>query len=78
MHKDPSLTVIKKKTTTAARVSCKCSKSGCLKMYCECFTAGRFCDDTCTCKNCRNFEGNEAEIIKIKKAIRQRNPNAFK
>jgi hypothetical protein len=22
---------------------CKCSKIGCLKLYCECFTSGRLC-----------------------------------
>ena len=27
-------------------------------MYCECFTAGRFCDGNCNCLGCMNTEYN--------------------
>jgi len=27
-------------------------------MYCECFTAGRFCDEKCGCIGCMNTEQN--------------------
>ena len=33
---------------------CQCSKSKCLKMYCECFTSGYYCDDRCNCTGCCN------------------------
>lgn len=38
INSDPSLTVLKEKTETVKNLACKCSKSKCLKMYCECFT----------------------------------------
>ena len=34
---------------------CNCKNSKCLKLYCECFSSGHYCDpDTCNCKNCEN------------------------
>ena len=47
-------------------------------MYCECFTEGRFCDRRCNCLNCANTPGNVEVILKTRKAIRTRNPHAFK
>lgn len=35
---------------------CKCSRSGCIKAYCECFARGRYCSDFCKCINCKNRE----------------------
>jgi hypothetical protein len=32
---------------------CKCSKSQCLKLYCECFLQGKYCLG-CNCINCLN------------------------
>ena len=32
---------------------CTCSKTGCRKKYCACFSKGRLCDG-CECKNCQN------------------------
>ena len=36
---------------------CTCSKTGCKKKYCACFSRGRYCDG-CECKNCENFPQN--------------------
>ena len=50
---------------------CNCSKSNCLKKYCECFKAGLKCSKTCRCKTCDNIDKNDdkeilTKIIKIK------------
>ena len=34
--------------------SCNCKNSRCTKLYCECFAAGVYCNDTCNCANCFN------------------------
>jgi hypothetical protein len=38
INSDPSLSLLKEKTETVKSLACKCAKSKCLKMYCECFT----------------------------------------
>ena len=40
---------------------CSCSKTGCNKNYCQCFSSGRFCID-CNCKNCKNKYLNNSNI----------------
>ena len=35
---------------------CNCSKSNCLKKYCECFKAGLLCTSSCRCRICDNIE----------------------
>ena len=57
--------------------TCHCSKSKCLKLYCECFAKGRFCKPECNCTNCHNYEGMEATIAKAKADITKRDPLAF-
>ena len=32
---------------------CGCSRTKCLKLYCECFRNNKFCVD-CKCRNCKN------------------------
>ena len=59
------------------RKHCNCSKSQCLKLYCDCFANGEFCQD-CTCKDCFNNLENEDERQRAIKSCLERNPNAFK
>ena len=56
---------------------CKCSKSKCLKMYCECFTLGYFCDEKCSCCECHNVEETQDEIRQARAEIKGRNGRAF-
>ena len=35
------------------KIKCTCSKTGCTKKYCACFSKGILCDG-CECKNCEN------------------------
>lgn len=56
---------------------CRCRHSHCSKMYCECFTAGRYCTELCQCIGCENCATNEASLSRIRMGIRRRNPNAF-
>ena len=78
MAQDQQLALLKVKSIGCEELKCSCSKSKCLKMYCECFTEGRFCDESCNCLGCANLPGNEDLILKTRKAIRTRNPLAFK
>lgn len=67
----------KKKSPSAKRSPCNCKKSKCLKLYCECFAAERFCQG-CNCADCGNTP--TAGLIREKaiKDTRAKNPNAFK
>ena len=56
------------------RVPCKCSKSRCLKLYCECFANGRYCVD-CKCKFCRNKPEHETRRQQAIDAILEKNPD---
>jgi len=38
---------------------CHCSRTKCLKLYCECFARGETCNpDTCGCSCCENTPNN--------------------
>ncbi|PAV63555.1 hypothetical protein WR25_20832 [Diploscapter pachys] len=56
---------------------CNCTKSMCLKLYCDCFANGDFCSD-CNCRDCHNNLEHEEERTKAIKQSLERNPNAFK
>lgn len=55
---------------------CNCTKSQCLKFYCDCFAAGEYCIG-CNCKDCLNEHDSE-EREKAVKLCMERNPFAFK
>ncbi len=59
-------------------VRCGCSKTRCLKMYCECFRHGLHCGKDCDCaKNCLNTKGKEYIRSRQMRLIKLRNPGAF-
>ncbi|XP_065154097.2 spexin prohormone 2 [Paramisgurnus dabryanus] len=56
---------------------CNCTKSQCLKLYCECFANGEICKN-CKCVNCFNNTDHESERCQAIKACLDRNPGAFR
>ena len=56
---------------------CKCRKSKCLKLYCNCFASKQFCHSTCRCIDCANNEENKGLKEAATLAILERNPEAF-
>ncbi|XP_011603028.2 protein lin-54 homolog [Takifugu rubripes] len=64
-------------TAPRPRKPCNCTKSQCLKLYCDCFANGEFCNN-CNCNNCFNNLEHETERLKAIKTCLDRNPEAFK
>ncbi|XP_042411617.1 protein tesmin/TSO1-like CXC 5 [Zingiber officinale] len=63
--------------TPTRKRNCNCKHSKCLKLYCECFASGVYCDG-CNCTNCCNNVENETVRHEAVEAILERNPNAFR
>jgi hypothetical protein len=40
-------------------VQCKCKKSQCLKLYCDCFASSKYCHASCKCIDCMNSKDSE-------------------
>ena len=60
---------------------CNCKRSHCLKLYCECFTAGIHCSELCKCVDCKNNGKSEKNIRLRTRALNviiERNPDAFR
>ncbi|CAO2825933.1 unnamed protein product [Amaranthus hypochondriacus] len=74
----PQASVIEVKDGTPKKKrQCNCKNSRCLKLYCECFASGTYCDG-CNCTNCHNKVEHEAARQEAVVATLERNPNAFK
>ncbi len=58
------------------RKPCNCTRSQCLKLYCECFANGEFCNN-CNCVSCCNNLANEDTRKKAIRLALDRNPAAF-
>ena len=56
---------------------CSCRKSKCLKLYCECFANGGFCQG-CNCVDCHNTDNHKTEIFEAMEVIGQKNPFGLK
>ena len=46
---------------------CNCSKSNCLKKYCECYKAGLLCTNSCRCRICDNKDKDDNNSLKGQK-----------
>ncbi|XP_022145030.1 protein tesmin/TSO1-like CXC 5 [Momordica charantia] len=75
--KSRSRSVETKDATPKKQKQCNCKHSRCLKLYCECFASGIYCDG-CNCANCYNNVENEASRREAVEATLERNPNAFR
>ncbi|KAI6680154.1 hypothetical protein NL676_034035 [Syzygium grande] len=56
---------------------CNCKKSKCLKLYCDCFAAGMYCVEPCSCQGCLNRPQYEQTVLETRQQIESRNPLAF-
>lgn len=66
--------------TGVVKVKCSCPKSKCLKLYCECMSKGRYCNDDCVCKDCHNtteYDGEGGARLEAIRYILGRKPDAL-
>ena len=66
----------KSKSRQGKPKKCNCKNSKCLKLYCDCFSAGNYCQD-CNCNDCQNTKENEAGREEARQSVLKRNPRAF-
>jgi protein lin-54 len=59
------------------RKPCNCKRSQCLKLYCDCFSMGGFCDASCSCVSCCNTEADLVTVQHARKIILSKDPLAF-
>eukprot|EP00890_Picochlorum_soloecismus_P006260 jgi/Picsp_1/6635/NSC_03978-R1_tesmin tso1-like cxc domain-containing protein len=67
-----------KGSNAAGKKTCNCKNSKCLKLYCECFASGGYCNEGCRCRNCCNNKDNESVRQQAVESVLDRNPNAFR
>lgn len=57
---------------------CNCSKSKCLRLYCECFAKGKTCGPNCNCIDCHNNEKFSVLRDLVVQETLEKNLTAFK
>ncbi|ESW33219.1 hypothetical protein PHAVU_001G052500 [Phaseolus vulgaris] len=76
-NKSPSPCKKKKKTSVAGSQDgckgCRCKKSKCIKLYCECFNAGVYCNGPCGCQDCLNRPEYKDTVMESRQQIESRN-----
>lgn len=72
----PHLSQKKNVQLKGLRKPCNCTRSMCLKLYCECFANGEFCKN-CNCTNCKNVMTSENDRSRAIRSCLERNPMAF-
>jgi hypothetical protein len=65
-----------RKPTNDKSVCCNCQKSRCLKLYCDCFASGQYCEN-CSCSECLNQSDFEETRKNAMNSILEKNPEAF-
>ncbi|CAA6671611.1 unnamed protein product [Spirodela intermedia] len=73
----PNISSIAGVNETPKLKQCRCKISKCLKLYCECFATGVYCD-RCKCKNCFNNVENKAARDEAVEAILERSPGILR
>ncbi|XP_044050196.1 spexin prohormone 2 isoform X2 [Siniperca chuatsi] len=73
----PSARTVGPLCDSKSRKPCHCTRSQCLKLYCECFANGVMCSN-CDCSNCHNNAEHEMKRHKAIKSCLGRNPDAFR
>ncbi|KAF3564970.1 hypothetical protein DY000_02011305 [Brassica cretica] len=77
-HESAKCRVSKQEPLTPSKQKhCNCKNSKCLKLYCECFASGSYCNG-CNCLNCQNNLENETARQEAITGTLDRNPDAFK
>ncbi|CEP03965.1 unnamed protein product (mitochondrion) [Plasmodiophora brassicae] len=72
----PALPAVASKATPTTR-PCRCKKSQCVRLYCECFARGQLCTPDCQCQSCSNGAVDDQRRLAAIGAIVERNPEAF-
>ncbi|KAF1792262.1 Lin-54 family [Phytophthora cactorum] len=63
-------------SSVSSSTSCGC-KTGCLKMYCMCFSSRGFCHAGCGCDDCKNGRQNQTERVEAIQNYLANDPRAF-
>lgn len=77
VQRRPSVDEVFEELPVGESRKCSCKKSKCLKLYCECFSAGVLCDLGCKCTECMNTADNVAARRKAVAYKLSRKPKAF-